>query len=96
MNNMLFDHFPAAIMPWPEGVPRTRIRVVGFENGTVVLWDAGGSDGPERVDIPSTDFQVSRGDGCACGSRRLRSMKVTGVILPEPESEPEAEAVAEV
>lgn len=96
MSNKVFDHYPADINPWPEDVPRMRVRAVGFPEGLVLLWDLGG-DEVSRKDIPAepgtavtaayaAGYDVVRGAGCACGSRRLRSAKVTGLVVTEPQS----------
>lgn len=90
MSNMLFDHYPAEIYPWPENVPHIRVRAVGFPEGLVLLWDEGGN-APTRLDIfalpgdettarHAAGYDVTRSAGCACGSRRLRSMKVTSPL----------------
>ena len=85
---MLFDHFPATIAPWPDGVPQVRVRAVGFPEGLAVLWDPGGTEGVQRRDFTDRPYEVVRAAGCACGSRRLRSAKVTWNKPPEPEPEP--------
>lgn len=93
MTARLFDIFPAMLDPWPEEVPRTKVRAVGFTDGLVVLWDSGTPGGPNRLDLPGTGeasirggqlsgFTVRRGPGCSCGFRALRSVNVPRVERP--------------
>jgi hypothetical protein len=94
VSNMLFDHYPAEIYPWPEDVPHIRVRAVGFPEGLVLIWDEGGNaptrkeilaDGVTTTKRHAAGYDVERGAGCACGSRRLRSMKVLAPVVTEPQ-----------
>jgi hypothetical protein len=89
---LIADIFPAEVSPWPEGVPRSRIRAVVSDTAVTYLWNVGNSAGIQRKDVwldsePSPPVNrsgitlsdgtsIRRGAGCGCGNRLLKTTKV--------------------
>lgn len=83
---LIADLFPAQISPRPQWLPRTKIRAIITDRAVIFAWASSGGTGVSSsmmrydADRAQPNFRggvfhgisVTRGPGCACGSRGVR------------------------